>query len=621
MSQLLGRIGQSVLPLFFEPFKARLSRRIEIWIFISILFIEAILLIPSVIRREQEILQRMRAVSLARAYGILESGSFASDQQLFKQLQKVQTDPIVLGGALYAMDGKFLGQFGEQPELSYEQVVRDRRTSILNRSQQRYDATCVMEPLAGQYLLIIRHDTAQVQQEIYAYIGRISLLVLIISAFMTLATMIVVYSIVITPVLQLRNDLLQAGEVALQDQPNPQFESLSGPRNDELGDVVMAFGQMYDQVSEAIAQRKASEQRFRILVEQAVDAIFVVNAHSRIVEVNQQACQNLGYSHEELLELTVPDIQKQLTTSEFATLWQRLTLGAPVTIEGIHQRKNGTQFPVEVRLGIFEFNGQQLILALSRDITERKESEKLTAQLAEIGELATMIVHEVRNPLTTVLMGLNAFKRVDLTERFQMCLSLALEEAERLQRLLNEILLYAKQQRLELTELEVNSLITDSIDSIRAIPTVADCELQIEPSLKPVMIMGDRDKLRQVFINLISNASEAVIPGETIKWRVETSENIVIIQVQNGGDPIPAEMIPKLTQPFYTTKSSGNGLGLAITNRIIEAHQGTLIIESSTESGTTVTVSLPIMTLCPQKEAMPLMEADTAQSSRSVALS
>lgn len=583
--------------LFSELVKARLSRRIELWVFISILFIEAILLIPSVIRRERELLHQLQAISSARASGIISSMPGLSDQALLTQLRKVEEDDIVLGGALYRITGEAIGQFGEPPELTYEQVSRDRKADNINRSRWRYDAAWAMASLKGEYILIIRHDAAEVEGEIWAFVGRISLLVLIISAFVTLATMIVLYQIVITPVLQLRANLLQAGEEVQKEQPNPNIQSLRSQRRDELGDVITAFGQMYDQILDAIAQRKASEQRFRTLIERAVDAIYVVNASGQIVEVNQQACSNLGYSYEELLRLSVLDVQQTFTAEQFAHLWEQLMSGTPMTVEGIHKRKDGTTFPVEVRLGLFESDEEQLILALSRDISERKETEKMTARLAELGELATMIVHEVRNPLTTVLMGLNAFKRMELTERFQLRLNLALEEAERLQRLLNEILLYAKQQQLELTDLDVNNLINDSMNSIQAIPAVADRELQVELSTTPMSIAGDRDKLRQVFINLISNACEAVPPGDAVAWQVERIEGQVIIRVKNGGAPIPADILPKLTQPFYTTKSSGNGLGLAITNRIVEAHHGTLVIESSAEAGTTVTVSLPIQPL------------------------
>ena len=86
-------------------------------------------------------------------------------------------------------------------------------------------------------------------------------------------------------------------------------------------------------------------------------------------------------------------------------------------MEGWHQRRDGSCFPVEVRLGLLETNQHRYILALARDITERKASEKAMARLAEIGELAAMIVHEVRSPLTTVLMGLNSFRSLDLSER------------------------------------------------------------------------------------------------------------------------------------------------------------------------------------------------------------
>ncbi len=584
--------------IFSELFHARLSQRVGLWVFLSILAIEAILLIPSVIRREQELLYQLRAVSSARASGIISSLPEISEADLLQQLQKVQEDPIVLGGALYHFNGKKIGQFGEKPELSYSQIVRNPKAQVLDRLKLRYDSAWMMAPLTDKYTLIIRHDVTKIRQDIIAFVGRISLLVLIISGFVTLATMIVIYIIVITPVLRLRSDLLRAGELALEDYASPpQFSSLTRQRRDELGDVITAFGQMYGQITDASIQRKASAQRFRVLVDQAVDAIIVVNSQGQIIEANQNACQTLGYSHDQLLSLTAMDIHHELTFDRLQSVWQQLTPGDSLTVDSTHVRKDGTTFPVEVRVGLFEFNDDQLMLALSRDVTERKEAEKLTARLAEIGELATMIVHEVRNPLTTVLMGLNAFKRMDLTERFQMRLSLALEEAERLQRLLNEILLFAKQQKLDLTEMDVNHLIADSMDSIKAIPTLAERELQVEPAISPILIAGDRDKLRQVFINLISNACEASPIGDIIQWQVkpDTENNWVDVRVKNGGDPIPADVIPKLIQPFYTTKSSGNGLGLAITNRIVEAHQGTLRIESS-ELGTTVTVSLPIQT-------------------------
>jgi PAS domain S-box-containing protein len=238
------------------------------------------------------------------------------------------------------------------------------------------------------------------------------------------------------------------------------------------------------------------------------------------------------------------------------------------------------------------------IAGIAEDITEYKQAHqermKAIASLAEVGELAAMIVHEIRNPLTTVWMGLNAFKRMELSESARERLSLSMDEAERLRNLLNEILLYAKPQALQQEKLELNSWILELLESIKTMPSALQRRIEFVPAPVPVKVNADRDKLKQVFINLVSNACEAVAVGEVIKWHVEPGAHQVQVRVHNGGAVIPPEVLPKLTQPFYTTKSSGTGLGLAIVKRIVEAHSGELTIESSAENGTTVNVRLEI---------------------------
>ncbi|MEO1347410.1 MAG: PAS domain S-box protein [Cyanobacteria bacterium J06635_15] len=344
------------------------------------------------------------------------------------------------------------------------------------------------------------------------------------------------------------------------------------------------------QAEEALRE---SETRFKTLIEQAADAFYVINVHGQILDVNQQACRSLGYTRDELVRLRVPDIQKKLGSEDFQNLWRRLVPGKPLTIEGIHQRKDGSTFPVEVGVGLLEFSGERYLLALARDATARKQAESALARLAEIGELAAMIVHEVRNPLTTILMGLNSFKRMDLPERAKMRLTFALEESERLQRLLNEILLYARQQQLDANLLNLCELAEEMLPALRSMPAAASRVIEVVADQSAIPIKGDKDKLKQVFINLVSNACEAAPAGETITWRLAQSNGQVNVEVHNGGEPIPPDVLPKLTQPFFTTKASGNGLGLAITRRIIEAHNGELTIQSSVDLGTTVSITLP----------------------------
>lgn len=216
-------------------------------------------------------------------------------------------------------------------------------------------------------------------------------------------------------------------------------------------------------------------------------------------------------------------------------------------------------------------------------------------RLAAIGEFAAMIVHEIRNPLTTVQMGLSYFTKLDLPQPAQVRLSLAMDEAKRLAHLLQEILSYSKPQISQLSEINVDGFIQQLLVSLRAMPEAQGRSIEYFPLTSPAWILGDPDKLKQVFINLIRNACEAVEAEEIIQWSVvNISEGHICISVQNGGSPIPEDVLPRLTQPFYSTKAEGTGLGLAIVKRIVETHNGELLIESSETKGTIFSVRLPL---------------------------
>jgi PAS domain S-box-containing protein len=349
------------------------------------------------------------------------------------------------------------------------------------------------------------------------------------------------------------------------------------------------------QVEKALGE---SEARLRMLVDNAADAILLIDLfNGQIVDVNQRACYNLGYSYEELLSLHASDIDIKFTLKEMVEFRQKLVVGVPTLLESVYRRQDGTTFPTEASICVLESGNQQLELAIVRDISTRKQAEQAMVRLAEIGELAAKIVHEIRNPLTTVLMGLSAFEKMELPERAQQRLALALDEAERLKRLLSEILVYAKHHTLQLSKLEVNHLIAQMIDSIRNIPATVGCRIELVSTLPTAWILGDRDKLQQVFINLVKNACEAAKEGEVITWLVVpgTTLNQVCINIHNGGDAIPPEVMAKLGTPFFTTKPSGNGLGLAIVKQIVEAHGGNLKISSAPEIGTTVSLILPLI--------------------------
>ncbi|MBT9316339.1 GAF domain-containing sensor histidine kinase [Leptothoe spongobia] len=241
-----------------------------------------------------------------------------------------------------------------------------------------------------------------------------------------------------------------------------------------------------------------------------------------------------------------------------------------------------------------KFN-ERLEAEVAKRTAELKEAQTQLIEkerLAAIGEFTSMIVHEIRNPLTTVRMGLHALKALDLSERDRNRLSLALEEESRLKQLLDGILQYAKPQVLETTQCDLNQLIKETVETLSEQPDIAERSLNVKLAASAVYVACDRDKLKQVLINLISNACEAIDKGEQVTISLSQTEQ-AYLTVHNGGTPIPPDTLARLTQPFFSTKSSGNGLGLAIVKRIIDAHQGSLTFTSTPETGTTATVYLP----------------------------
>jgi len=216
-------------------------------------------------------------------------------------------------------------------------------------------------------------------------------------------------------------------------------------------------------------------------------------------------------------------------------------------------------------------------------------------RLAAIGEFAAMIVHEIRNPVTTILMGLSSLRQSPLGNKDQKRVAFALEETERLENLVKEILLHSKPQVLNKICLDINQLMASMLERLQAMPAGAERRLVFEPAPSSIRLLSDRDKLKQVIINLVRNAFEASEPGETVTYRVlQDATETVCVQVHNGGAPIPPDILPLLNRPFHSTKLDGTGLGLAVVRRIVAAHGGTFTITSAQESGTLATVRLPI---------------------------
>jgi signal transduction histidine kinase len=216
-------------------------------------------------------------------------------------------------------------------------------------------------------------------------------------------------------------------------------------------------------------------------------------------------------------------------------------------------------------------------------------------RLAAIGEFASGIAHELRNPLTTVSMALESLAGLALEERAQRRIALGSGEAERMRRLLEDMLLYAKPLSLDLRVLDVVSTLTDFVagyaDGDRRHP------VRIASTPTAAHILADADRLRQILVNLTDNACQAAPEGTPVTWHIEVqpTEQRILLRVHNGGEPIPVHLLARLTEPFFSTKTKGTGLGLAIVRRLVEQHGAELRIHSDPATGTEVRLAFPTL--------------------------
>jgi phosphoserine phosphatase RsbU/P len=239
---------------------ARLSRRVALWVFVSVVVIEAIILIPSLRNRKEELLAQVREVTAAKLMVIMQhAAADSSDQQLLRCLSVLSQHNHVIGGALYRPAGGLVGVFGEPPELVFDELPAERPTGRLDANRTHYDVAWTSRRWHPGYTLIVRHDASPVNKELVAFTLRIAGLVLIISAVVTIGAMLALYPIVIARILRLRKDLISAGNAIEQDAVAPEFLTAKESRRDELGEVIAAFTRTFKQISQAIHLRKQAE--------------------------------------------------------------------------------------------------------------------------------------------------------------------------------------------------------------------------------------------------------------------------------------------------------------------------------------------------------------------------
>lgn len=227
------------------------------------------------------------------------------------------------------------------------------------------------------------------------------------------------------------------------------------------------------------------------------------------------------------------------------------------------------------------------------DLVATRERLVQEEKLAAIGRLASAVAHEIRNPVAIISSAMEAAKSANLSaaEREDMS-SIALTEAKRLERLTTDFLSYAQPGDLLRSEVDVFTLVgyIASIAKAQALGKRVSICLNMKDGCR---LQGNEDQLQQALLNLMRNAIEASPDGGVVSVRCDPYGEYVRIEVENQGMVIPAHILPKIFEPFFTARSGGTGLGLPIAKKIAEAHDGTLTLDQNVEGHIVFTLLLP----------------------------
>ena len=362
-------------------------------------------------------------------------------------------------------------------------------------------------------------------------------------------------------------------------------------------------------------KHKASEAlKFtRFSIDHANDMIYWVAPDGKIVDVNETTCLKLGCSREELLSMKVTDINPGLTFDRFCEDWDNIKHHKIMRAETSHYCKSGEAIPVETHANHIEFSGKEYNCVFARDITERRELERLVSiqdKMGSLGRVAAGIAHEIRNPLSTINVYLSTVKRLLESEDFDMAILASIKEAvaemdtasHKIETVVKRVMDFSKPSRHRMEFMDLNQCIRDAVDlsAVTLRKSGVFLDLKLDENI-PECYM-DSQLIEQVMLNLITNAIEEMIESQAERLlEVKTAERsqhggerAIIITVADSGSGVPVDLRDRIFDPFFTTKHYGSGIGLSICHRIISDHHGSLHVSTSQWGGSLFVAQIPV---------------------------
>jgi signal transduction histidine kinase len=310
----------------------------------------------------------------------------------------------------------------------------------------------------------------------------------------------------------------------------------------------------------------------------------------------------LGYSSEELQDLHIQDVlvgQPDLSVTLLDVVGHQRNAERENVL--IH-RRDGTPFPIHLKAVSLSDKYEGQVLLLLQDRSEQKAIEDRTETLTQralLGEVTAIFAHEVRNPINNISTGLQVISsRLGEDHPQHASLERIRNECTRLDRLMEDVLFFARPLELKMEPLDLEELVSRILT--RWTPRFEQSAIKYHTSFSPdtPLASGDSRTLEQVITKIITNAVQAMVDGGTLSINLspEMTEhgNAIGIRIADTGPGIPQDQIDRIFDPFFTTKKDGTGLGLAISRRIMMAHQGGIQIESYPGAGSVFILTIPI---------------------------
>lgn len=349
-----------------------------------------------------------------------------------------------------------------------------------------------------------------------------------------------------------------------------------------------------------ILKLQRSEKRFKAILDTATDAIISIDENQRIILFNNAAQKIFGYSGSEVkgktLDTIIPQHSEhyQVYLDRLMENQESLITGKNITLNAM--RKNGEYFPVDLSLSVLNMGGKKTFTAIIRDITHQQQMERKMLQaerLASVGQAVARVAHEIKNPLMIIGGFTSQIRSVLENKKDINKIDMVLDEVARLERLVANLGDFTKEYRLVMRPAEINSVIEDVLNIMSGIYSNEKYYFERYHDDGLCEINCDPDKLKQVFINIISNGIEAMPGGGVIRVKTVKIKGGVEISIGDDGKGMTSEEMKHIFEPFYTTRERGTGLGLAISYKIVQAHNGDIWAVSSPGRGTTFTIQIP----------------------------